>query len=209
MDSERTIEASREQPEADAGWALLTRVGARLCAVPLAHAVETMRLLPVSPLGDAPSFVRGLAVIRGVAVPVVDLGAVLGEPAVAVTRLVLVRVDERSDGRPSLATRSARLGGPWPGRAVGVRAVEPAPAHAEASADDALPERCVALAVDGVLGVVHLDPHALQATPLLASSTQSELLAAVGALDAQLLVVLRASHLLTEETWLKLGLAAQ
>jgi purine-binding chemotaxis protein CheW len=207
MDSERTIEASREQPEPDAGWALLTRVGARLCAVPLAHAVETMRLLQVSPLADAPSFVRGLTIIRGVAVPVVDLGALLGEPATAVTRLVLVRVDERPG--PSLATRSARLGGLWPGRAVGVRAVEPPTASAEAEADAAPPERCVALAVDGVLGVVHLDARALQATPLLAQSTQSDVLAAVGALDQQLLVVLRASHLLTEETWLKLGLAAQ
>jgi purine-binding chemotaxis protein CheW len=85
------MDASRE---VEAGWALLTRVGGRLCAVPLAHTVETMRLLPVSPLGDAPPFVRGLAIIRGAAVPVVDLGALLGEPAGAVTRLVLVRVDE-------------------------------------------------------------------------------------------------------------------
>lgn len=180
MDGERGLEASRE---VEAGWALLTRVGARLCAVPLAHAVETMRLLPVSPLGDAPPFVRGLTVIRGVAVPVVDLGALLGEPAGGVTRLVLVRVDE---------PRGA-------GQAAGRAAAEPAPTA----------ERCVALAVDGVLGVVHLDPTALQATPPLAQAAGAEMLAAVGALDAQLLVVLRASRLMTEETWQQLGLAAQ
>jgi purine-binding chemotaxis protein CheW len=201
------VEASRD---VDAGWALLTRVGARLCAVPLAHAVETMRLLPVSPLADAPPFVRGLAIIRGQAVPVVDLGALLGEPAVAVTRLVLVRVEERPGpgNVPSLATRTQKLGGPWPGRALGVRAVEPAAAET-AGEDGQDLGRCVALAVDGVLGVVHLDPNALQATPLLAQSASADLLAAVGALDAQLLVVLRASHLLTEETWQQLGLAAQ
>jgi chemotaxis signal transduction protein len=81
--------------------------------------------------------------------------------------------------------------------------------QSSAVADEPPPERCVALAVDGVLGVVHLDPAALMATPPLAQAAGAEMLAAVGALDAQLLVVLRASHLLTEETWQKLGLATQ
>ena len=76
--------------------ALLTRARDRLCALPLEHLVETMRPLPVTPLPGAPSFVRGLSLIRGAPVPVVDLGALLGarEPSES-TRFVTVRVGGR------------------------------------------------------------------------------------------------------------------
>lgn len=71
---------------------LLCRVGARLCALPLEHVVETMRPLPVESLPGAPPFVRGLSMVRGVAVPVVDVGAVLGTGDVPKpTRFVSVR----------------------------------------------------------------------------------------------------------------------
>ena len=63
--------------------ALLFRVRTRLCALPIAHILETMRPLPVERVATAPDFVLGVALIRGVATPVVDAGALIGasEPA--------------------------------------------------------------------------------------------------------------------------------
>jgi len=64
--------------------------------VPLSHVVETMRPLPVQPRAGMPPFVRGLSVIRGASIPVVDLGALLGLPAAAQpTRFVSLRAGER------------------------------------------------------------------------------------------------------------------
>lgn len=57
---------------------LLLRSGGRFCGLPVEHVVETMRPLPTESLGEAPSFVRGLARIRGEAVPVLDLNRLLG-----------------------------------------------------------------------------------------------------------------------------------
>jgi purine-binding chemotaxis protein CheW len=62
---------------------LLCRVRERLCALPLAHVVETMRPLPIEPLGGMPGFVQGIAIIRGAPVPVVDAGALLGSAGAA------------------------------------------------------------------------------------------------------------------------------
>jgi purine-binding chemotaxis protein CheW len=81
---------------------LLFRVRARLCALPLAHVVETMRPLPVEPMAAAPSYVRGLAIIRGAPVPVVDVARLLGdesEPPHAsarhLARFVTIKVADR------------------------------------------------------------------------------------------------------------------
>jgi purine-binding chemotaxis protein CheW len=74
---------------------LLCRAGSHLCALPLAHIVEVMRPLPVEPLVDAPAFLRGLSVIRGAPVAVIDLGHLLGQTKTAPTRLVTVRVGGR------------------------------------------------------------------------------------------------------------------
>jgi purine-binding chemotaxis protein CheW len=79
-----------------AGAVLICRAGARTCALPLVHVVETMRPLAIEPFGGAPSFVAGLSRIRGEHVPVIDLGRLLGatdetEP----TRFVLLRVRSR------------------------------------------------------------------------------------------------------------------
>jgi purine-binding chemotaxis protein CheW len=52
---------------------LLFRVRRHLCALPLAHVVETMRPLPVETMSGAVSGVRGIAIIRGEPVPVVDI----------------------------------------------------------------------------------------------------------------------------------------
>lgn len=92
---------------------LLVRARAVLCAVPLSCVEETMRPLPVEPLTGAPPCVRGLSVIRGQPVPVVDLGALLrGDAAAQTTRFVTLRAAER---RVALAVEAV----------LGVR--EPAP----------------------------------------------------------------------------------
>jgi purine-binding chemotaxis protein CheW len=81
----------------DARRVLLCRVRARCCAVPIADVIETMRPLPLERLTSPPPFVRGLAIIRGAPVPVVDVGALLGasEPA-RPTRFVTIRTGARS-----------------------------------------------------------------------------------------------------------------
>ncbi len=76
--------------------ALVVTAGARSCALPLEHVVETMRPLPIEPLAGMPPFVLGLAVLRGEPTPVVDLGALLGtsggDPP---GRFVTLRLGER------------------------------------------------------------------------------------------------------------------
>lgn len=57
---------------------LLVRTRAFLCALPIGVVVETMRPLPVRPAPGVPWFVRGLAIVRGAPLPVIDLGALLG-----------------------------------------------------------------------------------------------------------------------------------
>jgi purine-binding chemotaxis protein CheW len=75
---------------------LVVRAGSRLCALPVRDVVETMRPLPVEPVAGAPSFVRGIAVVRGEPVPVVDLGALLGDSGEPdLTRFVTLRVASR------------------------------------------------------------------------------------------------------------------
>jgi purine-binding chemotaxis protein CheW len=60
------------------------------------HVVETFRPLPVDPVSGAPSFVRGMAVVRGEPVPVLDLGSLLGDPEQAdPARFVTLRVGAR------------------------------------------------------------------------------------------------------------------
>jgi purine-binding chemotaxis protein CheW len=59
---------------------LVCRVGAKVCALPLEHLLETMRPLPTEPLARLPEFVLGLALIRGRPTPVLDARALLGSP---------------------------------------------------------------------------------------------------------------------------------
>jgi purine-binding chemotaxis protein CheW len=71
---------------------LLVRARGWLCALPAEDVVETMRLLPIEPVAGAPPCVKGIAVIRGEAVPVLSLSVLLGaETAVEGRRMVLVR----------------------------------------------------------------------------------------------------------------------
>src|SRR5207244_5850162 len=144
----RPLDALRRYP------ALLVRAAGRLCAVPIAHVVEVMRALPVEPIPGAPSFVPGLAIIRGAPMPVVDLGLLTGG-------------------------RSAS------GRFVTLR----------------LGDRRAALAVDAVVGVRAVDAFLLQELPPLLRDAGAEVVDAIGVIDTELLVSLRAGRLVPEDVW--------
>ena len=87
------------------GPSLVFRARHHLCALPLGHVVETMRPLATEPLGAAPPYVLGLAVVRGGAVPVVEVARLL--------RLGAAPRDAERPGRDEPATGA---------RFVGVRA---------------------------------------------------------------------------------------
>ena len=80
------------------GWSLLCRVDAWLCALPLEGVVETLRPLPIEPVAGAPDFVLGLSVVRGAAVPIVDVERLLGGRGANPTRFVMLKVGERRVG---------------------------------------------------------------------------------------------------------------
>jgi purine-binding chemotaxis protein CheW len=144
---------------------LVCRVGSRLCGLPLAHVVETMRPLPIEPLAHLPSFVHGLALIRGRPTPVLDARSLLG-----------------SGGDPGAPTRFVTL---------------------------ELGERAAALAVDAVLGVRSIDVTELARLPPLLRDAQNDLVATLGALDHELLLVLERSRLLPEAVWAAIASASE
>ena len=79
--------------------ALLFRAHHRACALPVEDVVEAMRPLPVEEMVGAPAFVAGVAIIRGVATPVLDAGALLDARSLPRPgRLVLLRSDGRRVG---------------------------------------------------------------------------------------------------------------
>lgn len=86
-----TLRSSSASP---LSW-LLCRTGQQLCALPLRYVVETMRPLPIKPLAAAPGLVRGLSLIRGLPVPVVDTALLLDEPAGKAGRLVTIGLGDR------------------------------------------------------------------------------------------------------------------
>ncbi|MGB2590081.1 MAG: chemotaxis protein CheW [Candidatus Acidiferrum sp.] len=136
--------------------ALLLGLEGRVCAVPLAHVIETMRPLPVEVVSGVPAFVLGVAIIRGVPTPVVDLGAVLGMPIQRAERFVTIRAGERQ----------------------------------------------VALSVNSVLGVREIETiAAIGGLPPLLQGAAENALERIGALDEQVLVVLRDGWELPSEVW--------
>ncbi len=62
-------------------------------------------------------------------------------------------------------------------------------------------ERCVALAVQSVVGVVDLGKYTLEEMPPLLKSARTDVIQAIGALDSELLMVLRTSRLVQESVW--------
>jgi purine-binding chemotaxis protein CheW len=138
---------------------LICRVLDRVCALPLASVIETMRPLPIEPLPGVPRPVAGVALIRGATVPVVDLGWVLSEKASSPTRFVTMHVDGRQ----------------------------------------------VALAVESVVGVRAIPDGALRELPPLLQDASSQAIAAIGTLDAELLVVLGGGRLVPDMVWRAMG----
>jgi purine-binding chemotaxis protein CheW len=120
----------------------------------LPYVIETLRPLPIEPLAGVPSFVRGVAIIRGIPTPVVDLGSVLGTPTEHAERFDKVRTGDRQ----------------------------------------------VAFSVSTVLGVRELDPTMrIQGLPPLVQSAAKDVVEMIGALDEQLLMVLRTSWQFPDE----------
>lgn len=138
---------------------LLCQVGSVVCALPLQHVSETMRPLPVEVLAGTAPFIDGVAIIRGVPIPVVDLARLLGNgTAEPRARLVVVRVGERN----------------------------------------------AALSVGRVIGVRALESAAITELPPLLAGASSEVITAIGSLDARLLLVLETSKVLPEPGWASL-----
>lgn len=128
--------------------ALLVRAAGQLCAIPIAHVIETLRPLPVRPIQAVDDSVLGVSIIRGTPTVVIDASRLFGAPATP-RRLVTLRTGSR----------------------------------------------VVALAVEAVIGVRELAADSLQALPALLAARSLE---AIGAADAELLVVLGASYLVPD-----------
>jgi len=163
MREETATSASQHRPaphEAAADKAnqrswLLCRAGSVLCALPIEQVLEIMRLLPIEPMAGAPKYVRGLSIVRGAPVPVVDLGVVIGDRTIESTRLITVRV----------ATRT------------------------------------IALAVEAVLGITAVASSAFGQLPPLLRDAASDTVTAIGALDSELIVFLRAARLVPDDVF--------
>jgi purine-binding chemotaxis protein CheW len=72
----------------------------------------------------------------------------------------------------------------------------------------AFDRRTVALAVDAVIGVQTLDAATLHELPPLIDSVDRDLFAAIGTLDAELVVVLDTAHLVPDSVWATLNASA-
>jgi purine-binding chemotaxis protein CheW len=78
------------------GLSLLFRSNAARCAVGLSEVVEVTRPLPVTPVTeDGAAFVDGVCVVRGIPVPVVNVGTLLGGERSSASRYVVVRDGDR------------------------------------------------------------------------------------------------------------------
>lgn len=79
---------------------VVVRAANRLCALPLASVIETLRCPLFIAVSGAPACVAGVAMIRGATVAVVDLGILLGADSAAgsAARLVTLRVGQRTVG---------------------------------------------------------------------------------------------------------------
>jgi purine-binding chemotaxis protein CheW len=92
----------------EASW-LLCRAGTHLCAIPIEHVIEIMRVLPIEAIPGAPSYVRGLCIIRGAPVPIVEIGLLLGDQATRAGRLVAIRAGSRTIGLAVEAVEGIRV----------------------------------------------------------------------------------------------------
>ncbi|MCX6539541.1 MAG: chemotaxis protein CheW [Acidobacteria bacterium] len=68
-----------------------------------------------------------------------------------------------------------------------------------------LGERRMAIGVDGVVGLRNLDSAQLEELPPILRDVAADLIEAIGARDAQLLIVLRAARIVPDEVWTTLA----
>jgi purine-binding chemotaxis protein CheW len=135
---------------------LVCRSGPRFCALALADVVETMRPLPVEPVAEAPPFLKGIAIVRGEALPVVDIGRLVnGESEARIGRFVTVRLGRR---------------------------------HA-------------VFAVGEVTGIREMGADALSEARTVLGDLEPEVIASLGRLDGQLVSLLRAAPVISDELW--------
>lgn len=137
---------------------LVCQVRDRVCALPLAHVLETMRPQPLATIPGSPPYVCGLAMIRGEAIPTLDLACLMGLPGTASGRFITI---QRHD-------------------------------HQHAGGKPA-----VALAVQAVHGVRQVAAAELHALPSLLRESDADLVSAISAKDAELLMVLDSIRLLS------------
>jgi purine-binding chemotaxis protein CheW len=75
---------------------LLVRTHSWSCALQMSDIVETMRTLPVVPFAVGPRFLRGVSVVRGAPLPVINLAVLLGaEDGARGRRFVVLRSGAR------------------------------------------------------------------------------------------------------------------
>ena len=148
-----------EAPTRRPSW-LLCRAGTLLCAIPLEHVIETLRVLPIEAVSGAPRYVCGLSVIRGAAVPVIDAGLLVGDQPTRCERLITIRTGNRT----------------------------------------------IALAVESVVGISAIDAATVTALPPLLRDAASEAIAAIGTLDAELLIFLRTTRMVPPDVLDRLGI---
>lgn len=134
---------------------ILCRQGDVLIALPLEFVIEIMRPLPVKPVQETPPFVRGLSIVRGAPIPVVDAAGLLGAAEAEAGRWVHLRVGARS----------------------------------------------VALAIQSVEGFAEVASASTAPLPPLLGDARADVIDAIAALDADLLMVLDAAHVLSEADW--------
>jgi purine-binding chemotaxis protein CheW len=132
---------------------LLCRTGTHLWALPLRQVVEVMRALPIVPVSGGPPYVVGLSIIRGAALPVVDIGMMISGEATRIERMVAVRTGDRT----------------------------------------------VALAAEAVPGIWTAEKQKLGRLPPLLRDVASDVISAIGTLDAELLFLLRDTSIVSED----------
>jgi purine-binding chemotaxis protein CheW len=111
----------------------------------------------------------------------------LGQMASFVSGLALIR------GRATPVVDARKL--------LGSSSEQPAARYVTLGTGEPTAPRIAALAVDAVLGVREVTADTLSSLPGLLREQQSEAVTALGTLDAELLVVLEGSRLLSEATW--------
>jgi purine-binding chemotaxis protein CheW len=80
--------------QTDQSVLLICRTPAGFCGLPIRSVFETIRPLPLERFDGAPAFVLGLAVIRGLLVPVVDVGLLVGGRRSNIARFVTIKAGD-------------------------------------------------------------------------------------------------------------------